>query len=205
MPSASASAPAATSSSTGHRSPTPWARSSTRRGTPSSTSSCGEPRGGDRHEPIHAIPSDDVPALPPFTFEIPDGWTADTVPGALCAVAAPAAADGYRTNVIVEITRCPTTIDLDAMVVETTNDEPVLHTEAIDSAVNRLDSSCGAPSTRRGPSRSSSGRWPASSATAGPAAQISSCSPPPARPTRRSAPRRRSAPSWSRSAFTPAD
>jgi hypothetical protein len=78
------------------------------------------------------FPSDDVPALPPFTFEIPDGWTADTVPGALCAVAAPAAADGYRTNVIVEITRCPTTIDLDAMVVETTNDEPVLHTEAVE-------------------------------------------------------------------------
>ncbi len=51
------------------------------------------------------FPSDAFPALPTITVEIPDDWSAISVPGTILAAAAPETPGEFRPNVVVSVTR----------------------------------------------------------------------------------------------------
>lgn len=57
-------------------------------------------------------PSAALPAPWGFEFSCPDGWVAEAVPGALCAVHAPALIDGFQPNLVISSARVADTIDL---------------------------------------------------------------------------------------------
>lgn len=59
------------------------------------------------------FPSDAFPALATITVEIPDDWSAISVPGTILAAAAPEVPGEFRPNVVVSITRFGADYSLD--------------------------------------------------------------------------------------------
>ena len=65
-----------------------------------------------------SYPSAQLPGGHGFEFEMPEGWQAHAVPGALAVVRAPTEVEGFVTNVVVSSRRISRAVDLRVLVLQ---------------------------------------------------------------------------------------
>jgi hypothetical protein len=78
-----------------------------------------------------AYPSPVAPATRGFTVDAPDGWEPESFPGAIVVIAEPAG-DGFRANVLVEVTRTTAETTLENVEPQDDPDAPLLRKETTD-------------------------------------------------------------------------
>jgi hypothetical protein len=65
-----------------------------------------------QHNRRAAFPSDELPALAEFAFDVPDGWTAGEQPGCIGVFVAPPDGSIFRANLVVDVERVVGSIEL---------------------------------------------------------------------------------------------
>jgi hypothetical protein len=70
-----------------------------------------EPAAPSRQIAVH--PSVVIPGVPSFLFAVPEGWTVDEAPSALCVVRRPQADDGFWANAIIRHDKVPRSVDFE--------------------------------------------------------------------------------------------
>ncbi len=73
-------------------------------------------------------PSEIIPATRGFSIDGPDDWVLDCFPGALLVLAEPKG-EGFRANVLVEVTRTTADTTLETITIEEDEDSPILRKE----------------------------------------------------------------------------
>jgi hypothetical protein len=69
------------------------------------------PRAATARVAVH--PSAMIRGVPAFVLEVPDGWTLDEAPGALCVVRHPRERNGFWVNVLIRHDRVPRSVDFE--------------------------------------------------------------------------------------------
>lgn len=80
---------------------------------------------------IAVHPSEMIPGIPRFAFEVPAGWVLDEAPGALCVLRHPTEQHGFWVNVLVRHDKVPRAVDFERAATITWTKLLAAHPEAV--------------------------------------------------------------------------